>query len=358
MEGLRDALKNVTLRKADVTRDFSKPKIAGVLSEEEIKAHEKIVANVNAENWADLLKDYTFPTRYIGISVEQAKAFVNCYEDISKRQLGHPSEENLARLKTLEAELDTVIQEWKEDQGGVFIKLSSRSAKDAAILHQRLEPLYLERLQFLQKNRGLNVQETNTRVMAMLWAGLQILKVSSGKEGIWMLTHSERIWQDLYSALEPHATGRFSQNICVRKWIEIDIDMEFRGFVKNGKLNGLSQYNHLVFSDRLQGDKGNEIAKMILEFLYQSIKPILDAQFQDYVIDFGLTNCGRVVVIELNPFLDSTDGALFSWREEREILENGPFQFRVRTGVTDAIKANIIREWRNLIEKELPQDFI
>ena len=37
----------------------------------------------------------------------------------------------------------------------------------------------------------------------------------------------------------------------------------------------------------------------------------------------------KVHIIELNPFLCSTDGCLFSWASERAILEHGPFCFRL-----------------------------
>jgi hypothetical protein len=118
--------------------------------------------------------------------------------------------------------------------------------------------------------------------------------VSLGKEGIWqLLTHLERIWQDLFCALEPHCIDHFSENICIRKWINIDVDMEFRGFVKNGRLNALSQYNHLVLSKKLIAPK-EEISEQIQRFFNEKINPILNEKYESYVIDFGISEDGKV----------------------------------------------------------------
>ena len=45
------------------------------------------------------------------------------------------------------------------------------------------------------------------------------------------------------------------------------------------------------------------------------------------------------------------DGALFSWTQERSILENGPFEFRHRSTPALGAKALIASEWRELLEE-------
>jgi len=50
------------------------------------------------------------------------------------------------------------------------------------------------------------------------------------------------------------------------------------------------------------------------------------------VIDIGFTRAEmKPVVIELNPFLETTDGCCFDWNKERKLLEeNDKVVFRVR----------------------------
>jgi len=57
-------------------------------------------------------------------------------------------------------------------------------------------------------------------------------------------------------------------------------------------------------------------------------------------------------VIELNPFMESTDGCLFSWQKERPLLEGaGEFEFRIVTAVRNGAKALVANDWRQLLEQ-------
>ena len=103
----------------------------------------------------------------------------------------------------------------------------------------------------------------------------------------------------------------------------------------------------------------------------------LASSFQDYVIDFAVTGGGEqdftIWVIELNPFMETTDGCLFSWRHERHILEGSrknegegvgasggggsldagspePFEFRLVQSVVHGAKALVANDWRQLLE--------
>jgi hypothetical protein len=86
------------------------------------------------------------------------------------------------------------------------------------------------------------------------------------------------------------------------------------------------------------------------------VSPLLSAQKRlSYVIDFALTgeNLSQIWVIELNPFLPTTDGALFSWERERSLLENGPYEFRYRKAPAHGARALISIDWREVIDSEL-----
>lgn len=65
------------------------------------------------------------------------------------------------------------------------------------------------------------------------------------KQAIDSFVCSERILQDMNVALD--RLDRFDENVIVRRWVMLDVDMEFRGFVCNGKLTALSQYNHVFY---------------------------------------------------------------------------------------------------------------
>ena len=74
---------------------------------------------------------------------------------------------------------------------------------------------------------------------------------------------------------------------------------------------------------------------------------------KECVIDFCVTgpNLDHVEVIELNPFLFSSDSALFSWANDQKVLEHGPFEFRVRKNAlsTSMILGSLTHDWRSIL---------
>jgi hypothetical protein len=132
------------------------------------------------------------------------------------------------------------------------------------------------------------------------------------------------------------------------------LDMEVRGFVKGGKLNALSQYNHPVCWPRVVAHH-DRLPKMIQDFFYAKIAPKIMGHFDEYVVDFAITgdDLSQVWVIELNPFEFTTDACLFSWQTERSLFENGPFEFRYRDKESAGGKAGLSDDWARLISSEL-----
>eukprot|EP00026_Physarum_polycephalum_P019905 Phypoly_transcript_22163.p1 GENE.Phypoly_transcript_22163~~Phypoly_transcript_22163.p1 ORF type:complete len:193 (+),score=37.50 Phypoly_transcript_22163:35-580(+) len=179
--------------------------------------------------------------------------------------------------------------------------------------------------------------------------------MENAKQVLQMFSISERISQDMKLALSH--TDRFHEQLVVRKWVDLDPTLEFRGFVKGNTLNALSQYNHLGYFPYLVEHK-DEIVKQIQDCYYNEALPKLKPKFDTYVIDFALIDTGvtpkkyKIWIIELNPFLPTTDGCLFSWEKERDILEKGPFDFRYRTGKAAGAKAMLSNAWRDVINDE------
>eukprot|EP00727_Mastigamoeba_balamuthi_P010050 m51a1_g5668 hypothetical protein (978) ;mRNA; f:919970-924001 len=316
-------------------RSTSRPMLTGFVSDRDVALYQNVVLDSNAEQWLNLLDDtVTFATDFLPLTIADAHALLAANEAYERAGRGYPRAELLVTgsLESLASSLQQVIDSVRQRNSCeyVFVKGSSRSHKDVLI---NCKPL----LEVCRRNleRHLKAGEPcddNTKSAAVLEAGVELLRAREAREVVALLAASTRIKEDMTLALEH--PGRFCENIVVRQWVDIDIDMEFRAFVHGGELRAMSQYNHFVVFERLLR-VSDAVCSRVREFWQREVRPRLEAGRypRDYVVDFAVTGAqlDRVWVIEINPFLDSTDPALFSWTNDRKVLTEGPFEFRVRT---------------------------
>lgn len=306
MLNFTDQLKSVKLKKVSGSvRDFSSPKLAGFLTKEEFSSYQNKVLNCNFENWFSLLKEFTFETKFCSITYADACLFVKIYESFFKdkdlsliqsiKWKENLNEHDKANLNSILCRLDDAISEFLKDNSCVFIKTSSRSAKDSPLATKKFKDLYKNYLDISKDS-----ENENTQITCLLKAAFDCLKVSNAEEAIEMIIKSERIYQDMLLAIDN--PDRFKENFIIRKFYNIDVDMEFRGFVYGMRLNALSQYNYLICSNRLVESK-EHVQKLIIEYFNNNILPVLkEAKFEDnFVIDFAVLSSNKIK-FKLNKF--------------------------------------------------------
>jgi len=164
-----------------------------------------------------------------------------------------------------------------------------------------------------------------------------------------LLLTSERVFADLHDWIkwgEP-------EQVVLRQWEPaLSLEYEFRGFVFKGNLNAISQYDHYCFYPQLQPLK-DSIKERIFEF-WATIHPHVGVD--TYIVDFGyLVATDSVILIEISPFLTCTGPAMFSWASDRNILENGPFEFRLRTEIRPHIEDLVESNWKIRWETKIPK---
>ena len=277
----------------------------------------RISNETNIENWYESLKVYTMTTFFIPMSIELAKAFVHHHQQSKGEGKVTSDEERL--LNNIEIEIEAIIYSFKDPKNGAFVRLSTRSPKDSRITRKKSDQVFQEEM---KKGEG----DENSRLIAIVKSSILGLKVISGKEAMELLLDSQRVYDDLITALQFSKKKGFTQKIFIREWIDIPIDMEFRGFVHKKNLNAISQYYHYLLFPNLP-KQIPIIEKRIKEF-YDSIKNKIT--LDSFIIDVAVLK-DRVILIELNPFFLGTDPCLFSWKTDRKIFEDGPFEFRIRT---------------------------
>ena len=350
------ALKKSKLASVE-TRDTSGPRIAKTsadISEADIEKYHDCVQDANIETWEAHLASLTFRTKYMAMSVEDAQTFLLVTEH--REQPGYQlPEAHRSRLSEMERRLQAVIDEESWGSRGVFVKTSSRSAKDAAVARKKLVDVYKAHTRQLAGGRG--PYSVNQKLIGLLHAGTQMLKCLTARDAFEMLTQSERIEQDMRLALTVHErNGHWDQHLVVREWHDIDVSQEWRCFVKHRRVTAISQYNYLPCFPDLLAHRAY-LTDLLLAFLNDTAIPALPDTpiFQDMVVDVAVTgdvyHQPKLWVIELNPYLSSTDGALFSWTHDLDLLTGKlPFELRLTEKESPGVQTSMLIEWRNLLE--------
>lgn len=189
----------------------------------------------------------------------------------------------------------------------------------------------------------------NTETLAYIKAMNHIMRLENGDDVIEMFGHSYRIFEDLSASLRypPHL---FDVKLVLRQWRE-EVpsypEGEFRAFVHNKNLNALTQYFTCICFPQLVADK-DIIVKRVKDF-FAAVRDKI--QMDHYVIDF-LVLKDEVLIVELNPFYKSAGAGLFSWRDDRKMFLEGPFECRLTTHDLPNAKEFIHLNWLRFIDVE------
>ncbi|KAF7343857.1 cell division cycle protein 123-like protein [Mycena sanguinolenta] len=327
------------LRKVGIQHDASAPSL--VDSVKLTDEYDALVLQANIENWGSALAAFTPRTILVPITLAQGSLLLRAYEKLEHSdavdaaaaeylfsgKISSPLiPEEAALLEELGAQIQRGIDGLvdNDEVPGCFMKLSSRSPKDAAARSGVFEAYYARAVRDDSgKLRELDEQEKLRILCESEGAALRFKDAASV---IRALVLSERVWQDMTLALRHPDTWK--QNVILRKWEPVPIDMEFRTFVANGRMTALSQYAYQLYSSRLNNTAQLRLAITAIQNLYHDLWPILsNAKFSNCVLDFGVVppterdGSWRAILIEINPFEETTDGALFSWTRERAIIE-------------------------------------
>lgn len=234
MANFEEQIKSAKLKAYSGPRkDYSNPKLAGFLSEKEIQSYQNNVLDCNVETWYEFIKDFTFKTTFCPISEREAKLFIDVFERIFRNkdssEIGSIewrsilTEEEKDLLKSLESKIELSLKDYVVN-GFAFVKTSSRSAKDAPLVSKNFQSLYLD---YLKKYPHDEQNLENNQITCLLKAAFDCLRVKSSQEVIEMFIKSERIYQDMLLALSNRE--RFRENFVIREFVDIEVDMEFRG---------------------------------------------------------------------------------------------------------------------------------
>jgi len=242
------------------------------------------VRPTHIENWSPALKGLSIPQVDVPLTLEEARALGFINKEFSKWF----DNASISPVDKIAEKIDLALDTYPN---GAFVRLGSRSGKDSSYAH----------------NRGL--------------------RVTNGNAAIRILTeNSRRIAYDLRLALHHN----YSPHIFVRQWVEIPACSEFRCFMKNRELIGISQYNCKNSGpiSEITNNAGSIEASIRVFFeVLREASHIDDGVFDVFVKlnEQASKVSAKVQLLELNPFFHKTDACLFHWDDGGDF--DGSFRF-------------------------------
>jgi hypothetical protein len=152
----------------------------------------------------------------------------------------------------------------------------------------------------------------------------------------------------------------FQLFISVREFApRLDPVVEYRSFARGEKLTAVSQYIYDCYVPEIaQNWKAHAV---LIQNSWDRVKESLATQYESLVVDFAVFD-DHAWVIELNPFDEYTDDALFDWKLNKDLLNNGDdtptvegttFVMKVVEKPGQQAKTSVDRWWKAILERAL-----
>ena len=216
------------------------------------------------------------------------------------------------------------------------MRLDTRSPKDAVLNSKLVRDLLLEELEKRPHSNCNDLDCATDDAIAYWRATSKAGRVNSGKEAVELLTRSNRVQQDLQLGFLSHPES--SEMLIVRKWSDINPELEFRVFIVNNEITAITQYHKGLYVKSVADNV--DLVKSLICDKFEEVKDKIIAPDQTYTIDFALLSdennnefpFSKCIVVEINDPPPTAGTSLFEWddEEDRKILQNGPFTIRVQ----------------------------
>jgi hypothetical protein len=215
------------------------------------------------KNWYDLLKEFTFESKCIPIQRKEAMAILtqNAISRFGNKQLSNEEKDSLLMLKE---RIQGVIDEFNSP---VFVKLSTRSPKDAGFSHPDYETMKSDMMEKWKVEYGYQDLPKSVVDSISQICCATCLQVKNGEDALDLMLRSARTLFDLQLTVEQYQE-EFSLELVVRKWTELSLHTEVRSFIRDGKMTSASQYFSFCYFPWVKSEHWKSlIEKIQLKFI-------------------------------------------------------------------------------------------
>ncbi|MCK9558196.1 MAG: cell division cycle 123 family protein [Candidatus Cloacimonetes bacterium] len=239
----------------------------------------EIVKPIYIENWEPALHSLSIASIDIPLTVDDAKRLGSNIIEFGEA-FGC-----MADISDISSKVSSAVEKMPS---GAFVRLGSRSPKDSWMM---------------QEEGG---------------------KVLPGEDPLrFMLDCSERIYEDLMLSIQQS----YNPHIWVRQWTDIPKWSEFRCFMQNRKLVGISQYYYDEEFPEIDADMFEWAIQEFFGLFLKATKMesvVFDVYIKLRKVRPNIRDI-EVKLLEINPFFELTDPCLFSWHGTKPF--DGSFKY-------------------------------
>eukprot|EP01097_Dermamoeba_algensis_P006026 TRINITY_DN3796_c0_g1_i1.p1 TRINITY_DN3796_c0_g1~~TRINITY_DN3796_c0_g1_i1.p1 ORF type:complete len:297 (-),score=54.08 TRINITY_DN3796_c0_g1_i1:51-941(-) len=223
-------------------------------------------------------------------------------------------------LEALRVSIDNVLETIPEKRGAM-VRLSTRSPKDAALASTKVKEILKKELE-ARPHADTGSAECYTDDSIAYWRSVSKANhIISGAEALELLLHSNRVSDDIRWT-QMHLK-KWSMQLVVREWEEIEPELELRAFITKGKLTCFTQYHRNCFVPSLWEHR-EQVKKLVIDE-FEKVHPLVVDMIPDqsYTLDFVLNkDFTSIRVVEINDPPPTAGTSLFLWdsEEDRNII--------------------------------------
>jgi len=229
-----------------------------------------------------------------------------------------------------------------------FIRLSTRSPKDSALTSSVTKRLLADLIKTSVYDKDSEEAQTEDIIFFTRALG-HALQIRTADDAMSLFFRSQRTFGDLMNA-ELFQGDDFEMNVILRRWVDIYPEWEFRAFVYENQITSCTQYNPHCFVPDMAKTK-EKVQALILEKWNEAKK---DIPRSSYTIDFVLDpSLQQAWVVEVNHLPPVAGTGMFDWdvKSDKDIIEHGPFELRVRTELDKTAKDSIHQPLRRFMDQ-------
>lgn len=294
------------------------------------------IENCSFSHWYPLFKAYTPKTEIIK---PVPKEFVQYLEQDG---IMLPSEQHTSSFYTgpIEENEENEYSDWEEEEHNSSDLDDYNDEEDKKPQNPKLDPV-VDFPEFHDKLKGM-LEKLGAVAPKLNWSAPQdatwilpnnSMKCTEVNELYLILNASNYIMHDLQYAFDDcqdndNKMENPTFELILRKWFDINPALEFRVFVKDKQIVGVSQRD-LNYYDYLK-----PLSDTFKDLIDEFVEDIVIPKFPDdsLVLDIYIPRpFDKIFLIDINPFAKKTDPLMFSWNEliTKEQNEENDYELRL-----------------------------